>query len=446
MPAVLIVDDDEESRVALRRLCEQLDFEVSEAGSVKEARAVLRHQPTDLVLLDLKLPDGTGLDLVDELDRQEVIMVTGSPSIDSATIALRYRFRDYLTKPVDLARIRSHLEEVRAAAAEPAGDSEAESDGPAMVESPMIGESEAIRVLDQQLTRVAPTDASVLIVGESGTGKELTARNLHARSGRAREPFVAINCGAVPENLIESELFGHKKGAFTGADRDRRGVFERAHGGTLFLDEITEMTADMQTRLLRVLEESTLQRVGSEETIEFDVRIVAATNRNPAEAIREGTLREDLFYRLCVFQLSLPALRQRPGDIEVLAEHFIDKFNADAGTEKSLADPTLEALKAFSWPGNVRQLKNALYHAFIMAESTIEADHLPPLLEPEEPRGEVLTVPADLSIAEMEKRLIRAALDRFSGDRKQAAEALGISERTLYNRLKEYRKDDDSQD
>lgn len=440
MPAVLIVDDDEESRTALGRLCRQVEFEVAEAGSVKEARAVLRHQPIDLVLLDLKLPDGTGLDLVDELERLEVIMVTGSPSVDSATVALRYRFRDYLTKPVDLARIRSHLEDLRSAAPTDASDDDSKQHGKAMTESPMIGDSEAIRVLDQQLTRVAPTDASVLIVGESGTGKELTAHNLHARSGRACEPFVAINCGAVPENLIESELFGHKKGAFTGADRDRRGVFERAHGGTLFLDEITEMTADMQTRLLRVLEESTLQRVGSEETIEFDVRIVAATNRNPAEAIREGVLREDLFYRLCVFQLSLPALRQRPGDVEVLARHFIEKFNADTETDKTLDGKTVEALKTFSWPGNVRQLKNALYHAFILAESNIEPDHLPPLLEPDEPHGDVLTVPADLSIAEMEKRLIRAALDRFSGDRKQAAEALGISERTLYNRLKEYRE------
>jgi DNA-binding NtrC family response regulator len=313
---------------------------------------------------------------------------------------------------------------------------------PAAAEAPtMLGNSEPMRRLYHLVARVAPTHASVLLVGESGTGKELVAHNLHRRSRRRNQAMIAINCGAIPENLIESELFGHEKGAFTGAARTRKGVFERAHGGTLFLDEITEMPIQLQVRLLRVLETGRVTRVGGEEEIAVDVRVIAATNREPAEAVADDRLRRDLLYRLSVFPIHLPPLRDRGDDVVLLAEHFLSQHNRAEGTAKRFAPDTIERLQSLSWPGNVRQLKNVIFRAFILADEVVEPQHLPrPSLETHEQPigGDALTVTLGTTIADVERRMIEATLDHFDGDKKRTSDALGISLKTLYNRLNAY--------
>ena len=305
----------------------------------------------------------------------------------------------------------------------------------------MLGNSEPMRRLYHMIARVAPTNATVLIVGESGTGKELVAQHLHRRSRRRDQKFVAINCGAIPENLIESELFGHEKGAFTGAARTRKGVFERASEGTLFLDEITEMPIHLQVRLLRVLETGRLVRVGGDEEIAVDVRVIAATNRDPADAVADDRLRKDLLYRLSVFPIHLPALRQRGDDVDLLAHHFLALHNQAEATAKRFAAATLDQMRAFSWPGNVRQLKNVVFRAFILADDEIRPEHLPKLTaSPSEAAapGDALTVTVGTPIADVERRLIEATLEHFAGDKKRTADTLGISLKTLYNRLNAY--------
>ncbi len=305
---------------------------------------------------------------------------------------------------------------------------------------PMLGNSEPMRRVYHLIARVAPTQATVLLVGESGTGKELAAHMIHRRSRRRHSRMVAINCGAIPENLIESELFGHEKGAFTGAARTRKGVFERVSGGTLFLDEITEMPLPLQVRLLRVLETGRITRVGGEEEIPVDVRVIAATNRDPGEAEAQDHLRKDLLYRLSVFPIHLPPLRHRGEDIELLARHFLADYNRAEGTQKRFAEATVAGLRSSAWPGNVRQLRNVVYRAFILADDTIEPAHLPRSLtaEPSPEDGGALRVAVGTRIADVEKRLIEATLTHYDGDKRQTSEALGISLKTLYNRLNEY--------
>jgi transcriptional regulator with PAS, ATPase and Fis domain len=280
----------------------------------------------------------------------------------------------------------------------------------------------------------------VLVRGESGTGKELVAETIHRLSSRRDAPLLAVNCGAISPNLTESELFGHERGSFTGADRQRLGLFERAHTGTLFLDEITEMPPELQVKLLRVLETGSVVRVGGAAPIAVDVRIVAATNRDPVEAVRSGQLREDLFYRLNVFPVELPPLRERAGDVEVLAEHFLAALNQEAGTSKRFARAALERMRRHSWPGNVRELANAVQRAFILGDEEIGADGLPEV-QPSAPEPSdrlVLHVRIGAPIVEVERRLILATLESVGGDKKQAAALLGISLKTLYNRLNVY--------
>jgi DNA-binding NtrC family response regulator len=282
----------------------------------------------------------------------------------------------------------------------------------------------------------------VFVIGESGSGKELVAKTIHDRSERRRGPFIAINCGAIPANLIEAELFGHEKGAFTGASRQHRGCFERAAGGTLFLDEITEMAPEMQVRLLRVLEMGRFMRVGGDGELNADVRIIAATNRDPQAAVREGKLREDLMYRLAVFPIHLPALAEREGDAELIAELFLSQLNERAGTSKRFSRAALSAIRDYSWPGNVRELKNVIHRAYILAEDEIEPACLP-LPGSASPRpASTLSISVGMAVAEAQRRLILATLEGFSGDKKKAAEVLGISLKTLYNRLTEYRAAD----
>ena len=303
----------------------------------------------------------------------------------------------------------------------------------------LYGSSTVMQDVYRMIEKVAPTEATVFITGESGCGKELVARTIHERSPRARGAFVAINCGAIPQNLIEAELFGHERGAFTGANRQHRGCFERAEGGTLFLDEITEMPLEMQVRLLRVLETGRFVRVGGDGEIRTNVRVLAATNRDALDAVRDGRLREDLMYRLAVFPIVLPPLRERDGDTELLAEHFLQNLNVEGGMSKRFSRAALTTIRAYHWPGNVRELKNAVHRAFIMAEEFVELD-LSGLACPAV-EGECLRMPVGTSLAEMERQAIFATLDQCRGNKRRAAEMLGVSLKTLYNRLTAYQAD-----
>jgi DNA-binding NtrC family response regulator len=300
----------------------------------------------------------------------------------------------------------------------------------------LYGSSTVMHEVYRMIEKVAPTEATVFITGESGCGKELVARTIHERSPRAHGAFVAINCGAIPQNLIEAELFGHERGAFTGANRQHRGCFERAEGGTLFLDEITEMPPEMQVRLLRVLEMGRFVRVGGDGEIRTNVRVLTATNRDALDAVRDGRLREDLMYRLAVFPIALPPLREREGDTELLAEHFLQSLNVESSASKRFSRAALTTIRAYHWPGNVRELKNAVHRAFIMAEDVVELD-LAGLACPAV-EGECLRVPVGTSLAEMERQAIFATLDHCRGNKRRAAEMLGVSLKTLYNRLTAY--------
>ena len=300
----------------------------------------------------------------------------------------------------------------------------------------LYGSSSVMHEVYRMIEKVAPTEATVFITGESGCGKELVARTIHERSPRAHGAFVAINCGAIPQNLIEAELFGHERGAFTGANRQHRGCFERAEGGTLFLDEITEMPPEMQVRLLRVLEMGRFVRVGGDGEIRTNVRVLTATNRDALDAVRDGRLREDLMYRLAVFPIALPPLREREGDTELLAEHFLQSLNVESSSSKRFSRAALTTIRAYHWPGNVRELKNAVHRAFIMAEDVVELD-LSGLACPAV-EGECLRVPVGTSLAEMERQAIFATLDHCRGNKRRAAEMLGVSLKTLYNRLTAY--------
>ncbi|MBX6319277.1 sigma-54-dependent Fis family transcriptional regulator [Pigmentiphaga sp.] len=305
----------------------------------------------------------------------------------------------------------------------------------------LYGASPAMRELYQQIEKVAPTSLTVLIIGESGTGKELVARTLHEKSPRSSGPFIPVNCGAIPSTLIEGELFGHEKGSFTGAIQQHAGYFERAAGGTIFLDEITEMAPDMQIKLLRVLETAAFHRVGGTEQISTDVRVIAATNRDPQLAVQDGRFREDLLYRLAVFPLRVPPLRERTSDIELLARRFLDQLNAAEKTRKRFAKGTLDNLRHHRWPGNVRELKNAIHRAFILADEEVEVRSPEPA-----PRNRRIVrrdgrieLAVGTPLPEAQRELILATLAHFGGDKRQTASTLGISLKTLYNRLDSYK-------
>lgn len=293
----------------------------------------------------------------------------------------------------------------------------------------------------EAIDKVATTDATVFLYGESGTGKELVAQAIHNLSKRRQRPFLALNCGGIAENVIGTELFGHERGSFTGASKQHKGYFERAAGGTLFLDEVTEMPPELQVHLLRVLETGTLLRVGGDREVKINVRVIAATNRDPESAIAEGKLRQDLMFRLMVFPIHLPPLRERQGDVELLSEHFLADFNREQGTRKRFSLGAKQHLVRHMWPGNVRELRNTVHRAFILAEDELLPDHFPIWLNSTPINGsKSLKVGVGTPIDEVERRLIIATLDHFDGDKKLAAEALGISLKTLYDRLKQYDK------
>jgi DNA-binding NtrC family response regulator len=443
------VEDDHGSRVALGDLVRRDGFEVALAENLAEARALLETARPDLILCDLMLPDGRGTDLLSDVagpDAPEFILVTGNATLESAVEALRLGAHDYLTKPVDVSRLRSLLAGVRRTRRL---RSEVRALRTRLREmgrfGPIVGSSPAMQKVYSLIEKVAPSEVSVLVFGESGTGKELVARSVHDLSLRSSGPFMPVNCGAISASLMESELFGHEKGSFTGAAARKKGFFEVASGGTLFLDEITEMPPELQVKLLRVLEMHEVLRVGGTEAVPVDVRIVASTNRNPEAAVDEGKLRQDLYYRLRGFPIELPPLRAREGDVEEIAGVILDSMNEQSGSSKRLSAAAVDVMKRYGWPGNVRELRNALQQAFLMADDVIEPQHLPSELGPDAPRrrGPLVELRIGSSLADAEATLIAVTLDSVGGDKKRAAEILGISLKTLYNKLKRQQGDPD---
>jgi DNA-binding NtrC family response regulator len=441
----LVVDDDITSRSALADLVREEGFAVETATTLAEARSSLQIAAPDVVLLDVGLPDGDGLDLLRETDgasTAEFVLITGNGTVDAAVEAIRHGASDYLMKPPDIPRLRSVLVNVvrRRELRGEIGSLRQELRGLGRF-GPLIGASAPMQACYDLIGRVAPTDATVLVTGESGTGKELVAETIHRLSRRKDETFVALNCGAVTPTLLESELFGHERGSFTGAAKAHRGYFERAHGGTLFLDEITEMPMESQVRLLRVLETGRVVRVGGEEEFPVDIRVIAATNRIPAEAVADGKLREDLLYRVGVFPIRMPPLRDRGEDIVLLAEYFLKELNKAESTSKRFTREALARLRKHGWPGNVRELKNGVHRATILADGDdIEASHLPlpKLAEPECASDASMRIAIGTTVAEAERRLILATLNDHGGNKERTARTLGISLKTLYNKLKRY--------
>jgi len=432
MPHALIVDDDPTSRSALADLITRDGFTTSVASSLAEAREHFDPVP-DLVLVDLVLPDGSGMELLSEptiAQQSDIVLITGHGSVESSVNAMRLGAIDYLTKPLDTQKLQGILTRH----AQPPPGQTRQGFGL------LIGNSPPMQKLFNSMARIAPTDATVLIIGESGTGKELVAQTLHELSPRANGPYLAVNCGAVSPNLIESELFGHEKGSFTGATRQHTGFFERAHGGTLFLDEVTEMPLDLQVRLLRVLETRAVSRVGSTDTIATDVRVIAATNRDPYQAVKAGKLREDLLYRLQVVPLHVPPLRERKGDIALLTSYFLAQLNEKGQTNKVFSPSALERMERYDWPGNVRELCNVVQRAWILADGRAITQ---PVLQRETVLGTVspaatgFQVTVGESLAEVERRLILHTVQRCR-TREEAARILKISTKTLYNKLRVY--------
>ena len=444
MPHLLLVDDDPEALEWLSELAKGEGFTVAQADSLRAARIHMSRLQPDVMLTDLQLPDGQGVELVNDLEAREsteVVMITGHASVESAVQALRLGATDYLVKPVDVERLRAILKRVPRTGELRAEIGELRDELRKLGRyGHLLGSSTPMQKLYDQVGRVAPTSATVLLVGESGTGKELAAQTIHEMSRRKRAPFLPLNCGAVSPQLIESELFGHEKGSFTGADRQHKGYFERAHGGTLFLDEITEIPQELQVKLLRVLETGTFMRVGTTTPISTDVRIICATNRSPEGAVTDGKLREDLYHRLNVFPISMPPLRERGTDIELLAQHFLDVLNKQEGGTKSFAPATIAALYAHTWPGNVRELKNYVQRAFILADDVIDA-HLAPATVAKPESAPLLAVRVGSTLDDVSRRLIEATLAEC-GSKRKAADLLGISLKTLYNRLAAYKSED----
>ncbi len=437
----LLVDDDVNFALGLAEVVGREGFATKTANTLKEAKAEIAKSVPDVLLVDLHLPDGSGLDLFKELEGSpgaEIILITGQATVDTAVEAMRRGASDYLIKPVDFSRVKQVLTNVARTRElkEQIGNLRGELRKLGRF-GPLIGASPPMQRVYDLIAKVAQTDATVMLTGETGTGKELVAETVHSLSRRHKEPFLPINCGAVSPNLIESELFGHERGSFTGADRMHRGYYERAHRGTLLLDEITEMPAELQVKLLRVLESGKVTRIGGNEALTADVRVIAATNRKPDEAVAKGKLREDLLYRLNVFPIPLPPLRDRREDVDLLAEHFLALLNKEHDTSKEFTRPALNRLRSHNWPGNVRELKNLVHRAFILAEDHIGLDCLP--LGVQETAASSLNLKVGTSLGEAERRLILATLEEAEGDKKKAAEVLGISLKTLYNRLNEYK-------
>jgi len=454
---VLVVEDEAGAREALVELVKELGYETSAAGSVAEAVAVLARSAPDVCITDLGLPDGDGLEVLRAAKAAgrecDVLVLTGKGSVRSAVEAMKAGAHDFLLKPLKTAQLATALAHLSGRHEEARGLLPEALPDPSVVGglAGMVGRSAPMLEIFRLLTRVARSNAPVMITGESGSGKEVAAATVHLLSRRASRPFIALNCGAVSPTLAESELFGHEKGAFTGADRRRAGTFEMAHGGTLFLDEVTEMPPDLQVKFLRVLETRTFRRVGGSEELDMDIRLVASSNRDLAEAVRRETFRADLYYRLNVFPLRLPPLRERSEDIPLLASHFLAQIeDKERRGFSSFEKRALEALSGHSWPGNVRELRNAVHRAYVLsdppaiqteaAEAVLTDSGSPEIRPAAEDRERWPAVPVRVgeTLQSVEKKVLTATLLAVNGDKRVAAELLGVSLKTIYNKLKEY--------
>jgi DNA-binding NtrC family response regulator len=442
---ILVVEDDEAIREAVSARLEAWGHGVVGYGDVESALAAVHQAAPDLILSDVVLPGASGIDLLGRLNEARngvpVVLMTAHAEVDLAVEAMKRGARDFLTKPIEADHLRSLVDaiekDLRSRAHIRQLDSRL-SDGPGRIR--LVGGSPAMREIFELIRLLAGNDAPAIIEGESGTGKELVARSIHELSTRARRPFIALNCAAIPAGLLESELFGHVRGAFTGAVKDRAGRFEQADGGVLFLDEIAEMPVELQPKLLRVLEEGAARRVGGADSVPFDVRVLAATNRDSRAAIHEGRLREDLYYRLAVFQINLPPLRQRAGDVGLLAHAFVKEANRKHGCEvEGLGENALETLRAYEWPGNVRELRNVVERSVIVAgRGLIQASDLPPFLQnrdAETTSEESITLPLGTSAREAEKRLILETLAHVGHNKAEAARRLELDVKTIRNKL-----------
>jgi DNA-binding NtrC family response regulator len=445
---VLIVEDDEATRTGLAELIASWGYRTAVAVDGRDGlEQVSRVQPS-VIVSDLVMPRMTGLDLLKALapdDRAQMtfVLLTAQGTIDTAVEALKAGAEDYLTKPVDPLRLRHLLDRVTRAQAQHRENLVLRrqlADRGRF--GRLVGASAAMRAIYRVIELAAPTPASILICGESGTGKELVAQTLHQLSPRASGPFVGLNCAAIPETLLESEIFGHERGAFTGATERRAGCFELADHGTLFLDEIAEMAPATQVKLLRVLQERRFRRLGGRAEQEVDVRVLAATNVSPETALREGRLRDDLYYRLNVFTITLPPLRDRRDDVPLLVQTFLDEFSArDHRPLRRVTPEALALLQAYDWPGNVRELRNVMERASILSpDHDIAAAHLA-LMPPRSPRpdasstADALRLIPGMTVDEAEMRLIHTTLEAVQGNKTRAAEMLGISLKTLHNKL-----------
>ncbi|HEX7124877.1 MAG TPA: sigma-54 dependent transcriptional regulator [Thermodesulfobacteriota bacterium] len=444
MAAILVIDDEESPRQTLALLLKKRGHRVTEAEGFEAAAAVLAQDVFDVIVTDLRMPDGDGLDVLNLARRQcpdaDVILLTAYAGWESAKEAIRLGAFDYFEKGRDpdemLLRIDKALEQ-KALRRENSNLRQQVRDRYAL--TGIIARSPQIRAVLDLVTRVAPTEATVLVQGESGTGKELIAKAIHHASPRASGPFLAVNCGALPETLLESELFGHVKGAFTGATATKKGLFEEADGGTILLDEIGDMAPALQVKLLRVLQEGEVRRVGANQPITVSTRVVAATNRDLQQLMRQGSFREDLYYRLNVIPVVLPPLRERREDIPVLAEHFLERFARRQGRTLRLSPQAMERLLRYPWPGNVRELENAIERTAILArQEVIRPEDLPPHVASGIGLGAAPPLPAQECLADVEKAHILQTLERLAWNYSRAAEVLGIGRTTLWRKLKEY--------
>ncbi|MEW6726994.1 MAG: sigma-54 dependent transcriptional regulator [Bacillota bacterium] len=444
VPNILIIDDEEHMCWALSKAMQQEGYRVTTATSGREGLDKLHQHGASLMIVDLKIPDMSGLDVLkavkESYPKLPVIIITAHGTIQTAIEAMKAGASDYITKPFDLdelkivvkktlqvSRLLTEVSFLRSELTKSRGE--------------MIGKSPAFQQVRLLVERVAPTGATVLLTGESGTGKEVAAVAIHQRSNRADGPFVAVNCAALPEQLLESELFGHERGAFTGANARRLGRFQLAHKGTIFLDEIGEMSPSMQAKLLRVLQDQTFERIGGTETFKVDTRIIAATNRNLEEAVKTGRFREDLYYRLNVVQIHLPPLRERKTDIPLLAQHFVTRFKS-IYVSGVISEAAMQLLEDYHWPGNVRELQNVIERALILAQGEpIAPEHLPKeLLRRETSTGPLkLEIPDEgISLEEVEKLLIIKALEKSNGNQTKAAALLKITRATLLYRMQKF--------
>src|SRR5213592_186388 len=444
-PRVLVVEDDKDVGELLREALSRWGYDVTLAANGREAVRLISHQIFDAALVDIWMPEMDGLQVLDEVKRHdpalEVVMMTGNPMVETAVQALKSGAYDYLIKPLNLDELQHLMQQVlekRFLSREVHSLRSRLADHLAVKD--LVGGSPGMTRVKEVIATVADSDSPVLIEGESGTGKELVAAAIHRQSGRAKGPFVPVNCSAIPADLMESEFFGHVRGAFSGAVADTLGLFRGANEGTIFLDEVAELSPGLQVKLLRVLQEMQVRPVGSTKAYTVDVRVIAATNRDLERTLAEGRLRQDLYYRLNVVRVTLPPLRERREDIPSLINHFLRRFNKRFHRDvRGVAPEALAALTAYTFPGNVRELENLIERAFAMgSREQIALTDLPSLSKTPMTSTPVTSPESVPALADVERELILKALAVFKDDKEAAARALGISRRTIYRRLKEY--------